>query len=144
MRAWALSIDSEAPRCSDQPKESSAAHANVVVAIAIFPRLSCLMAFLHYYLPLFKILARYPLYAAGVNDRSGSPRDLCYALKLVSRLRSRRTIWRWLQLRNPRIPLSSSWRSARETGLKETPKRPPIFPRVLGSEHNRAAVSRLL
>jgi hypothetical protein len=38
-RAWALSIDSETPRCSDQPKESSAVHAKVAVAITIFPRL---------------------------------------------------------------------------------------------------------
>jgi hypothetical protein len=53
-RAWALSIDSETPRCSDQPKESSAVHAKVAVAIAIFPRLNRFMAFLRYDLPLTK------------------------------------------------------------------------------------------
>jgi hypothetical protein len=52
MRAWALSIDSETPRCSDQLNESSAAHAKVVVAIAIFPKLICFIIFLQYYLLL--------------------------------------------------------------------------------------------
>jgi hypothetical protein len=54
MRAWALSIDNETPRCSDQPKESRAVHAKVAVAIAIFPKLKCFMTFLQYYCPLLK------------------------------------------------------------------------------------------
>jgi hypothetical protein len=47
-RASAFSTDSERPRCSDQPKESSAAHANVEAAIATVVRLICFMAFLRY------------------------------------------------------------------------------------------------
>src|SRR5262249_37403250 len=42
-RAWALSIDSETPRCSDQLKESNAAHAKVDVAIARFLSFICFM-----------------------------------------------------------------------------------------------------
>ena len=52
MRAWALSIDSETPRSADQPKESSVAHANAVVAIVIFPTLVCFTSILPYKPPL--------------------------------------------------------------------------------------------
>src|SRR3982751_4592461 len=47
-RAWALSTDSEMPRCSDQPKESSAAHVNVEAAITTVVRLFRFMAFLRH------------------------------------------------------------------------------------------------
>jgi hypothetical protein len=53
MRACALSIDSETPRCSDQPTENSVAQVKVVVAIAIFLKLA-FMVFLQCYLPLAK------------------------------------------------------------------------------------------
>src|ERR1700730_11492778 len=49
-RASAFSTDSERPRCSEQSKESSAAHANVEAAIATVVRLICCMAFLRYLL----------------------------------------------------------------------------------------------
>lgn len=44
-RAWALSIDSDTPRCSDQPKESSVVHAKAVVAIAILAELTSFITF---------------------------------------------------------------------------------------------------
>src|SRR6516225_4838920 len=65
MRACALSTESETPCCSDQLKESSAVHAKVAVATAIFPRLICFMAFLHYCLPETENVA---LAARGANQ----------------------------------------------------------------------------
>src|SRR6516165_6077033 len=35
-RAWALSIDSEMPPCSDQPKDNNAAHVKAEAARAVF------------------------------------------------------------------------------------------------------------
>src|SRR5262252_2252639 len=50
-RAWALSTDSETPRCSDQLKESRTAHAKVGPAIASFLRRIWFMDLLHSSLP---------------------------------------------------------------------------------------------
>src|SRR5215468_7943279 len=44
-RAWALSIDSEMPPCSDQPKDKNAAHVKAEAASAVFR--ACFMGFLH-------------------------------------------------------------------------------------------------
>src|SRR5438874_4301251 len=44
IRAWALSIDSEMPPCSDQPKDNNAAHVKAVAARAVFR--ACFMGFL--------------------------------------------------------------------------------------------------
>src|SRR4029079_1592101 len=43
-RAWALSIDSETPPCSDQPKDTNAAHVKAEAARAVFR--ACFMGFL--------------------------------------------------------------------------------------------------
>jgi hypothetical protein len=59
-RAWALSTDSETPRCSDQLKESNAAHAKVEVTIATFLRLICFMDFT-------------PLFPARLDDAPSVP-----------------------------------------------------------------------
>ena len=43
-RVWALSIDSEMPPCSDQPKDNNAAHVKAEAARAVFR--ACFMEFL--------------------------------------------------------------------------------------------------
>jgi hypothetical protein len=57
MRACALSMPSETPRCSDQLNESSAAHATVEVAIAVLFKAS-FIDFLHHFLPRLETVRR--------------------------------------------------------------------------------------
>jgi hypothetical protein len=52
-RAWALSTDSVAPRCSDQLNESNAAQPKVEIAMATFVTVVCVILLPPFFLPHF-------------------------------------------------------------------------------------------